>query len=112
MAYTIRIQREKPISQDDWKKAVVSTEGVRLHASEYSAANPKTGVVVSIPGTEESAEICIDGTWYPGFHWFEGSISFKASTIADPESVLGRIARELASKLNARLVGDDGEEYQ
>jgi hypothetical protein len=113
MGYEIHIERDPPLTLDEWKAAVRATEGVRLNDSGASATNPRTREVVSIAGVDGDAEVDVAGRWLPCFRWRRaGSVVFRASRdFTDAQSPLRRIARELASKLDAAVRGDDGERY-
>jgi hypothetical protein len=114
MGYAIHIKREKPITLEEWKLVASSTQDVRLDSGGASITNPQTGEVISIEGIEGDAQINVEGTWYPCFRWRPtGSVLFKApAEFHDPESRIRRLACELAVKLDARVLGDEGEEYQ
>ena len=112
MGYSIHIERDPPLTLAEWTAAVDQTTEVRLDTRGCSATNPKTGEVVSIAGSDGDAEVSIEGTWYPCFHWSDGSVSFRASSdFHEPYTPLRRIAQELARRLKAKVVGDEGEEY-
>src|ERR1043166_3201179 len=80
MGYSIHIERDPPLTLAEWTAAVDQTTEVRLDTRGCSATNPKTGEVVSIAGSDGDAEVSIEGTWYPCFHWSDGSVSFRASS--------------------------------
>ena len=68
----IRIEREPPITLDEWNCAVETTAGVRPCESDRSVVNPKTGEVITVLLRKGDTEIKLDGEWYPCFHWSEG----------------------------------------
>jgi len=75
---------------------------------------PTTNHVIRISAGKGDAEVFFadDGRWYPVFHWFEGSIAFKASVQpGDTSHPVWTAAVELASHLDAVIRGDDGELY-
>jgi hypothetical protein len=113
MAYEIHIKRGTPITMAEWKSAIEGTEGVRLFSGTHSLVNPKTGQSISVQAVEGDTEILIEGTWRPGFRWFEGSISLKAAAAFETytDHKLRPVVRELATKLGAEVRGDEGEEY-
>jgi hypothetical protein len=113
MAYEIHIARDTPITMAEWKSAVEATDGVRIFSGTHSLVNPKTGQRISIEASEGDAEILIEGTWRPCFRWFEGSIILKAAAAFETytDNKLWPVVRELATKLGAKVRGDDGEEY-
>ena len=112
MGYNIHIERDTPITLAEWKDVVCTTAGVRLSAAGAFATNPRTGEVIAIPGADGDAEFNLAGSWIPCFRWQSGSISFRANRgFSDPQDVLRCTARILAEKLNARMIGDEGERY-
>jgi hypothetical protein len=121
VGYSIRITREPWLTFDEWKRAIRGRSDVRLQDAPASARNPTTGVVISIGHRDGDAEVLIDGNWTPCFWWRDGdpaddspsSALFNAPSDFDaPGSRVRSIARELAKSLNARLVGEDGEEHE
>lgn len=121
MAYSIHIERQneagqrEPIEIVAWTEAVIATNGVRLANGDVSASNPVTHESVVIKREGANADLYDDqlNAWLPVFRWTNrGSVSFDASPdFDDATSRLRAIAGELASKLEARLVGDEGEFY-
>jgi hypothetical protein len=112
MAYEIHIERPEPLTLAEWKAAVKQQKGLRLDSAGASATNPKTGETISIGGTDGDVAMRIDGKWIVVFHWRKDSVAFRApSDFASPDSEIRQIALRLAKSLNAKLVGDEGEEY-
>src|SRR5438309_2657802 len=113
MGYEIHIERDPPLTLQEWQSAVQTTEGVRLNPSGSSATNPRTGEVISIGGGEGDSQLRVEGEWLSCFRWRpSGSVVFKAGNrFTDPSSPVRQAARELARKLGAKGVGDEGEEY-
>jgi hypothetical protein len=114
MSREIHIDRDPPLSLSEWKAAVDATENVRLDRTDASVKNPKTGDVISIAGVDGDAHVNVGGSWHPCFRWHSvGSVAFRdPAGFTELEDPILRIAKELALRLNARLVGDEGEEYK
>jgi len=121
VAYSIHIERHndagqrEPIETDEWIEAVSATNGVRMLYSDATASNPVTHDNIVIKPDGAGAELYDEqrDIWLPVFRWTKrGSVSFEASPDFDEaESRLRIAAGELALKLSARLVGDEGEFY-
>ena len=121
MGYEIHIERRDgdeqrlPIALKEWRTAVGTTEGVRMAEGDNQVINPRTGEVVSVPNSGGEAEMLFaaDGEWVRVFYWRPpGRASFRATAAFDDEnSDIRRIARGLAARLSAVLIGDDGETY-
>ena len=113
MGYEIHIEREPAFTLAEWETAVQSTQGMRLDASGASATNPKTGQVIKVRGKKGDAQVFVGERWLPVFRWNNGEVSFRAGPDFDKlDNPIWQIARELAKKLNAQVVGDEGEEYE
>lgn len=116
MAYAQHIVRivdgaRAPISLDDWLDAVEAVEGVRTSdATEIAAVEPGSGEVVAtdLGGGTVQVFFARERTWRPIFTYRDGAIAFPA---ADADSPAWRAASALAKRLDARIVGDDGETY-
>ena len=121
MSYSIHIERlddtgrRSPIDVVEWSEAVAAVDGVRLTSGDIIATNPHTGEALRIATSGADAEVYCPArdTWLPTFLWSaRGRASFAAATDFDaPGSVQRAIASELARKLGAALVGDEGERY-
>lgn len=121
LAYSIHIERyndtgqRAPIEREEWIEAVNATNGVRLTGVDLTSVNPVTSENIVIQGHGPNAELRCeqDDAWFPVFRWNErGTVTFNASPDFDgAKSRLRTVAGELARKLNARLVGDEGEFY-
>ena len=129
MAYSIHIARVNelgesfdendnrinPISLAEWEHVVAATSGVRLTSADLVTTNPRTGEVIRIPGRPGDAGVySVDNSaWIRVYSWFDGAISFRPSVgfeeVNDP---LRNITRMLASSLQARIIGDEGEFYE
>jgi hypothetical protein len=90
-------------------------EGVRLAEGDYSLRLPETGQVFTLRNSGGDTEMLIPGSgaWQRIFRWDEDGILFVGTEefLGDPGCRLRLIARTLASALQARLQGDDGEVY-
>jgi hypothetical protein len=98
---------------EEWQVAVRSTKGIELDKGERVLVNPRTGEELRISGSDGDAQVQLeDGSWW--FHWSDsGSVSFRPpDDFDDANCDVWRIAKELSKKLGARLVGDQGEEYE
>jgi hypothetical protein len=121
MGYNLHIKRpapdeeSHPISLPEWQAAVGETEGVRLATKPARITNPKTGEVISIPNNGGDTEVYFsaDDTWQRLFSWsFAGTVCWRYTADFDrPDSEIRTVARRLARKLNAVIVGDEGEIY-
>ena len=121
MAYEIYIERRDgngqfvAIATEEWIDAVASTDGVRLMQGDADIANPKTGEIITVKTDNGDAELFYeaDNAWRPTFRWSErGRANFKpAADFDNPDSRQRRIAIELARKLEASLIGDEGQLY-
>lgn len=118
MAYFLRIEREmkngeaRPITLSEWKKAVDLVEGVRMSEGDAALLNPLTKETVVLHNRGGDAELfrpdC--NRWLRVLWWTpDGIVRFPApETEGDP---LLTTARSLATELDARIVGQDGEIY-
>lgn len=122
MSYSVHIERHDasgqriPINLNEWTDAVTATEGVRLASGETTVQNTRTGEVIKMPNSGGEAEVHLLGgdEWQRVFSWSAlGKISFRApKDFADSSSPLRSLARTLAGRLSASLVGDEGEIYE
>ena len=123
MAYGLHIERhEREISLEEWLSALESVEGVREKTDDTVAINPKTGEEIRIGRNDGDAEILITTggflgfgrreEWCPAFQFFNGKASFKATKdIESPKNPVRTAAAQLATALSAKIIGDEGEEY-
>ncbi len=114
MGYELHIERDGGIPIDEWKQAVSSVRGIRLDSSIRTLTNPKTGQRITVSGRDGDVAVELDGTWVNVFGFFNGRVNFKAGPVAidDPQDPVARVAFKLAKSLSAKIVGDDGEEYE
>jgi hypothetical protein len=121
MAYEIHIERRSadaqlsPIALSEWRAAVSEADGVRMAEGDYQITNPKTDERIRLRNAGGDAEVFFpnDEAWLRVFRWSsDGRISFRAPRdFHVPTCFLRRVAAELARKLDARLIGDEGEIY-
>lgn len=123
MPYELHIERlplsdegePAPIPLDQWKSALLATEGVRLcPPGANTVTNPKTGEIISIPRRDGDAEVYFsdERAWQPVFRWFEGAAHVNARfEPGDSSHPVWVAAVALASRLGAVVRGDDGEVY-
>ncbi len=124
MAYELHIEREnQPIGLDEWKGAVAATDGARVNSEDAVATNPTTGKTIRIGGNEGDVEICHKSggflgigakeSWVKVIRFRDGRASFKATAdIELPNNPIRKVVASLAEALSARIVGDEGEEYE
>jgi hypothetical protein len=128
MGYSIHIQRGNengesydddgsivnPISLSEWKAAVEKTPGVRLASGDWVIVNPHTGATIRVPNKGGDAEVYfpIESEWIRVYSWSGGAIEFRGLPSFEHSDDPLRIATYLlATALDARIVGDDGEFY-
>lgn len=117
MGYEISIRRTNGvIFLFEWEAAVAATNGVRLKTGDVSITNPKTREIIRFPNSGGDAEILVAEyeKWKPVFRWRprSGDIVFSLTPeFSEPNGLLRTIARQLASRLGAQVVGDSGEFY-
>jgi hypothetical protein len=114
MSYTIRIERDQPITLAEWFDLVRTRGDLRLREDDHSVRNPQTGDVITIGRAEGETELSVGDAWVPCFRWRKsGTIAFEAPEDFDEsESAVRRVALEVARSLNGRLVGQEGVEYE
>ncbi len=111
--FHIRRRREELISEDDWRKAVEETRGVRLAPSEIvEEKNPHTGERITYKGSSLDAEVwdADEEKWVRTFRFREGKADFRGVEWYTNNPV-ARAARRLSKALGAKVVGDEGETY-
>jgi hypothetical protein len=117
MGYDLHIKRtgERPLTLDEWRAAIETTDGVRLFEGAYHTyTNPQTGELLQLVAKEGDAEIFFTdtGEWYSVFSWHRTSATFRAPRDADMTlSPVWRVAAALAVRLGAAIHGDEGEGY-
>lgn len=101
-AYELHIEKKDGITLLIWLE-LCESDSTLTHKKTISLTNPKTNEVISI----ESDGMCV---WeakgsHSSFDFRNGKISFKHSDDALIK------AKEIASKLKANIIGDEGENY-
>ncbi|ESQ75349.1 hypothetical protein [Asticcacaulis sp. AC402] len=121
MGYSIHIERIDASGQlvsielHEVANAVKNVEGMRLAAVPASTTNPNTGEVISTCSIIGKIEIYLlaSDEWVRVFILSSsGKITFRAPfDFDDGSSVVRSFARILAQRLQAVIVGDEGEYY-
>ncbi len=122
MAYTLHIERQRPISAQDIRDAVGIIPNLRMNTGDSTGINPDTGEEIRIPIGEGGVSVLfktggflgfgVKESWHHVFYLSQGSIKFNASQdLEDPNNPARIAASELAVALEARIRGDEGEQY-
>jgi hypothetical protein len=113
VAYELHIQRSQPITAEEWMKVIETTDDLKIDGSDWVAINPATKTEIRIPRSPETVALWFPDLeeWIKIFHFRRGLVSFKATDWNNPKSPVREKAFELAQKLNAEIVGDEGEAY-
>lgn len=122
MGYSLHIElpNGEELDLEKWLEAVSATDGCRPAGSgALQAANPLTGEVISISGSEGDVEVFDpdEGAWHPVLHWKDrrgrASMNSRALPIVGGELVgpVGDVVKALAMRLGAQIRGDEGEIY-
>jgi len=116
MGYEVHIEREdrSEISLAEWTAAIEAAEGMRLATKDATATNPMTGERIVMPRMDGDVEVYLPEVdeWIHCLRYSPRRISFRPpDDFDDPSSAFRRATAELASKLKARVVGDEGEIY-
>ena len=99
------------ISLQEWREAVEATPRLRLSTSDTVIVNEKTGAKLSIKAQpDDVAFLDDDGQWYNTI-LFRPSSAVFSSNCWRPDDSLAAAVCQLARRLRANIVGDDGEEY-
>ena len=111
MSIAIVIYRPSPISLDEWRALVSSDGSLRLRSEPYSARNPKSGDLITIPVGEADAEIQNTGEWVPFLRWCRGSLTTEyESEFEVPSNPVRLKLVQVAKQLHAVLGTDAGDE--
>lgn len=112
MPYELHIRRrsptatDSPISRDEWLGYLErDPEFKRIDGIE--GINPMTGATIQVPG-DLMAEWTARGDPRPPFNYFEGRISVP---LRGRDDAVMKKMKEVAAALDARVFGDEGEEY-
>lgn len=111
MAYRLHIERDPPISLDDWLDAIRGQASLKEDSSAATVVNPVTGERVSIPGKPGDVSVLVDGKWIKTFSWKRGRASFNAPPEISSADPMMAAAFHLAVALSAVVRGDEGEVY-
>ena len=123
MAYAIHIERENNrISLEEWTSAINRIDTARIGSGSATAINPATGESISVSENSGDVEVLFSsggifgiGTkkeWRHCLTFHNGRASFNASDdIESPKNQLHIVVVEIAKRLSARIVGDEGEVY-
>jgi len=111
--YFIHIERETPISLDEWQAVVSEEELVRISDKDVVGINPITKEEIKISMPEGSAEVYfLDSKEWLSVFTFGRTIYFNAPIEWEQKDTYIRLlVFRLAKKLNAKVIGDEGEEY-
>lgn len=90
----------RPIPRDDWAAVVAADPELGWSSSDYVEMGAETGVV------REYAAVWLRHPENVPFWYDNGAIETK-----NPDETTIRKLIELARRLNARCVGEDGEDY-
>ena len=112
MGYELHIERDGPIAVEEWTNAVAQVDKVTLRSDDSVAIDPQTGEEIRIPANDGDAVVTIPNGSL-GLRWSSsGRASFRATDDwDDATSSLRTTIFALAQQLDARVVGDEGEEY-
>lgn len=111
MAYELHIERDRAIEIEEWAKVVSSVTELRLTEQEAAVVNPISGEQIVMESRADDVSVEVDGQWTPIFRLAGGAVHFRAPHCTDASDPVMRSALLLASKLNAVVRGDDGDEY-
>lgn len=111
MAYQLHIERNPPISLNEWLDAIRGQASLKEDESVIMSMNPNTGEKILIPGRPGDVSVFIANKWIKTFNWRRDHVSFNAPrdmSLADPTMAT---AFRLATTLSAIIRGDEGEVY-
>ena len=122
MGYTLRICRpNESIPMEDWKNAVAEIQGIKIDNSDSIAISPNGSKIV-IPGNEGDVSM-VSSTggflgigkkeeWEKVISFYEGEGIFNyINELESPQSPIRQAIKKLTDRLNAKIIGDEGEEY-
>lgn len=114
MAYCLHIECDNgPISIEAWKTTLNMTEGVRVAGKEVAVKNPVTGEAIAVRGNEGDIEISPPSGLGAYISFRRGRASFHMrDEFENSENPVRIVIAKLAKSLNAKIVGDEGEEYE
>lgn len=124
MVYSLHIERaDSSIPLDEWLAAASAINCLRPRETGYTAANPSSGDRIEVCKSIGDLEIVLPQStlarvlgkskeWQPAFFFSQGR-----ATVPPPQNIdcatdpIRTAASALARALNARIIGDEGEEY-
>ncbi|MEN8516062.1 hypothetical protein [Burkholderia sp. RS02] len=106
MAYGLHIERNPPVSLDEWLDAIRGQD-----ESAVTSVNPLTGERISIPGKPGNVSVLVGDKWIRTFSWNRGHASFNAPSNMPSTDPTMAAAFHLAAALSAAVRGDEGEVY-
>lgn len=116
MAYSLYIERSEPITIDEWLAVAKTVDNLNVIqvSGDRIGTNPVTGAKIRIPGAPRETVILRSSEleeWIKPFHFWNGRILIKPVDWDNPKSTVRVKAFELARKLSAEIIGDQGEKY-
>jgi len=111
MAYELSIERDTPLTIDEWRAAVEAEPALRYGPIDSTATNPRTGATIVVKGMEGDASMEVDGRQVNVFRWYRGRVTFKARAVENASDPVSKVAFVLARRLGAVLRGEEGEIY-
>lgn len=111
--YHLHIERETPISLEEWQEVVNEHEYVRISNEDVVGVNPVTKEEIRFTMPEGSAEVYFPEhkEWHSVFTFSE-TINFNApKDWVQKNSYIRVLVFKIAKKLSAKVIGDEGEEY-
>ena len=115
MADSIYIKRtNEKITEPEFQKLIEESEDLRIDNKGPTGTNPFTGEKVEFKAPGTNAAMLIDNEWRQVFRCYKGRITFNAtrSFFENPNEPIRKMARAIAKKLNAKVVGEEGESYE
>ena len=115
MGYSLYIERgrgQTAITLAEWIAAVEDADHFRVASGDLEVENPRSHERLVIPNTGGDVEVLLSpNEWVRALSWSaRGVISFRAELLSSHRSLV-RPLFALAQKLEARVVGDEGESY-
>ncbi|MVB16810.1 hypothetical protein D6V29_18970, partial [Vibrio cholerae] len=122
MAYSLHIEREKAIALEEWVEVIDSIDGARIAPGNSETLNSNTGEVIAIQGklSDVSIRYVTKGflgfgkrvSWEKAIFFNSGRAQFKfVDGIEQPHHPVHIAVVQIAKKLGASIVGDEGEVY-
>tara|TARA_R110002111_G_C5799763_1_gene355146 strand:+ start:32 stop:382 length:351 start_codon:yes stop_codon:yes gene_type:complete len=109
MSVEITIERDIPITEDEWKEAVGKIDSLKLDESDQVGFNPMTKEKIVIKGSDTNVAVYIpsEKEWIRMLSFYGGSGSLPYSPAwENPDDPVRKGVIELASILNAKLYGE------